>query len=176
MNIFALHDDPKLAARDLCVEHMKMLVECAQQLQTCFSLELLAQAPRTALGTVRKHGNYNQPCCKWARKSQGNMQWLIDHAYEIEQVRLRNGCQPHYTVQFIDWVVHNLEKSTVPIGPKTEHIVCINENKLCRQDVRFAAASVVEKYRLFYVYDKPFATWFNAPPVWYTELKQSISK
>lgn len=57
MNIFVTDSNPTQAARNLCEKHIggKMLVESAQMLANCFSLDDLVNAPKTKTGNVRKY-------------------------------------------------------------------------------------------------------------------------
>lgn len=173
MNIFVLHNDPILAARDLCEKHVtKMYLESAQLLQTCFPQERLARpdCPRNAEGNVRKHSYFNHPCAKWARNSRANMLWLLDHADAMEDERLSRGYNPHATVPFVKWARANINDAWVPNNPLTEFAIAISEDKKCRQDPRFYLADAVLKYRLYYKHDKPFAKWKKGAPTWFTEL------
>ncbi len=60
MNIFVTNDDPVLAARDLCDQHVrsKMQIEGAIMLAHAFPQELLdhPSTPRTQSGKPRKSG------------------------------------------------------------------------------------------------------------------------
>lgn len=167
MNIFAIYSNPVKAAHHLCDQHLnKMVVESAQMLATCFTLDRLAQSdcPRSKSGKPRRHSYYNHPCTKWTRASLQNMIWLIIHTEAMETERLRRGFKPHFTMEFISWCAKNYKDSIVPDGPLTEFAVAISDNQLCRQVVGFDSLSPVEKYQLYYKYDKPFATWKRNKP------------
>lgn len=169
MNIFALQSDPILAARDNCDIHTNsQFKEIAQMLASCFTPEHLLDAPLTQKGKPRKQGYFNHPVTKWIRTSKENTRWAIKHAWALEEERRKIGYNPHFSSCFIQWVEHNLEHSSVSDGPLTDFAVAISGDKLCVKDPAFSAATSIEKYRLFYRYDKPFAKWTNRPvPDWF---------
>jgi hypothetical protein len=49
--------------------------------------------------------------------------------------------------------------SHVPNGSLTNFPVAISEDKKCRSVDVFDSLQTYEKYRLFYIHDKPFAKW-----------------
>lgn len=60
MNIFALHQDPQIAAQMHCDKHVvKMILESAHMLSTI-------------CGEGYKPTHQNHPCTKWARSSRSN--------------------------------------------------------------------------------------------------------
>lgn len=172
MNIFATDYCPKQSAINVCDKHFKMIVESCQILATGFSLDRLAASdcPRTQKGTPRKHFNPKHPSCVWARQSTGNFDWLILHTLALlEEKKYRYPNSPdHFCAGFVDWVVDNLDDAEVPHGEQTEFSVAISEDSKCRQDPSFNLTDVVNKYRLYYIYDKTFATWTRRQqPDWY---------
>jgi len=71
---------------------------------------------------------------------------------------------------FIKWVADNFDKAVVPDGQKTEFAVAIADRMRCRQDPAFNSLDSVGKYRLYYQYDKPFATWTRRQqPFWFSK-------
>jgi len=74
MNIFALDNNPIVAARKLKWGHVpKMILESTQML-SCVLEESKSPYKRT---------HYNHPCSIWVRHSSSNFRWLIDYAYEL---------------------------------------------------------------------------------------------
>jgi hypothetical protein len=169
MNIFCLDSDPKIAAQYNCDQHCnKIVLECAQMMANCFDLDTLKIAPTNSLGQPRKHSYYNHPVSKWMRESLGNLFWSIDHAIALESERLYRSYNPHFSMKFIHWVADNFDKSVVPDGQKTEFAVAIADQMKCRQQTNFNSLNSVEKYRLYYIHDKPFVTWKKREkPYWY---------
>ncbi len=179
MNIFCLNDNPVTSAIEMCDKHiLKMPVECAQLLATCFTLDRLAEpdCPRTQTGNPRKHFNPKHPSSLWTRETLSNMFWLIDHATALlSEFEHRYGKQ-HFCGGFIAWAADNIADCVVPDGDQTEFSIAINDEQQCRQDPRFESASVVDKYRLYYAHDKrDFAKWDKGRPApsWYDSLLAS---
>ena len=167
MNIFCIDENPIQAARWLCDQHCnKMVLESAQMLANCFTSETLEDAPRAKSGNVRKHSYYNHPCSIWVRESTDNMIWLILHALEMEEERLRRGFNPHFSVSFIDWCADNVARSFVPLGKQTDFAIAISPDKDCRKHSEFNSLDTVGKYRLYYALDKKFAKWTQNKPAW----------
>lgn len=173
LNIFIVHENPIVAASMLCNIHCNSQIrESAQMLANCFSPELLSVAPYTQKGTPRKYSHWNHPCSIWTRKSKSNMQWLIDHAIELENQRLKRGMNPHFVFSFLIWCRDNIRYSYISEGPLTEFAVAIAEDKNCRKLPDFNSFTIVGKYRSYICLDKPFAVWKNAPePEWIKEFK-----
>ena len=152
--------------------------ESAQMLSNCFSIERLAASdcPRTQKGNPRKHSYPHHPCSKWAAKTKANMDWLILHAYtQFEEFSFRNK-KRHFSQDFLDWIIDNINDSIVPDGDLTEFAVAIQQDKKCRQLPNFDSLSVVDKYRAFYQFDKPFATWKKGrnKPEWFDKLPELV--
>jgi hypothetical protein len=173
MNIFCLDQDPKKAARYLCDAHViKMIVESAQMLANCFTLERLAadDCPRNSSGNARSHGYSNHPCTRWAMESSSNMNWLILHALSMCHEKKRRYGGGHFSESFIRWCDLRYNDSLVPLGGLTDFAIAISDQQQCRKHQGFDGLTAVEKYRLYYIYDKSsFAKWkFCSPPKWFT--------
>ncbi len=167
MNIFVIDSSPSKAARQLCDQHInKMVLESAQMIANCFSLEILEDAPKTKSGTARKHSYFNHPCSIWVRDSTANLRWLLNHAIAMERERIARGYKPHFSIEFIKWAKNNISLSNNPVARRTEFAIAISENMTCRQVPKFDQLDRVSQYRLYYKYDKPFATWKRNKPTW----------
>jgi len=169
MNLFILDENPIKAAQYNCDLHCnKIVLEAAQMLANCFEPDVLLHAPTTKAGTVRKHSYYNHPVSIWMRKTLSNLFWSIEHAYGLEEERLHRGYNPHHSITFIRWCADNFDKSVVPDGMLTEFAVAISADKNCRKVDGFEYMNVVNKYRQYYIHDKPFAEWSNRnTPDWF---------
>jgi hypothetical protein len=172
MNIFILDPCPKKAAEYNCDKHVsKIVLECAQMMANCFSLDTLKSAPPNFAGQPRKHSYFNHPVSKWMRETLGNLLWSIDHAFALESERIYRGYNPHFSMRFIQWVADNFDQSIVPDGPQTEFAVAIAPAMRCRQHPMFNSLDPVAKYRLYYMYDKPFVTWTRREkPCWFNPM------
>lgn len=171
MNIFCLQLNPVAAARDNCDIHTnKMLLECAQLLANCFTLEDLKSAPKIKTGEFRSHSYLHHPISKWVMLNNSNFEWTLLHAVSLEIERRKNGYKKHFSFDFLGWVCNNLSKSQVPEGDLTTFAVAINEQKNCRKLPGFDALHPVEQYRAYYIFDKPFAKWKTRPtPQWFLD-------
>ena len=165
MNIFATNQDPIIAARELCDQHVrsKMMIESAIMLQHCFENVILEIAPRTKSGNIRKSGKgyASHPCSVWVRQSTANYMWLVDHTLEMFNERDYRwpGSEPHFTHTFIKWCKNYSHLSNNHKGPLTPFAVAINNESACQQIKNFTQLPVIRQYQLYIQYDKEFATW-----------------
>ena len=93
MNIFALSDDPKLAAQYHCDKHVnKMLLESVQILNgSLYERDLDDLA---FYGYNHKH----HPCTLWAAESWANFEWLVRLTHHLNnEWRLRYDHDEHHT-------------------------------------------------------------------------------
>jgi len=174
MNIFCLDNDPTIAAEMMCDEHIKskMIVESAQMIANCFSLDMLKKAPLTKKGEFRKYSYEKHPCSIWTRQSDENLKWLVTHACAmfIEKI-CRGYINPHFSMDFIRWAADNMHKADVPkTGILTDFAIAININRECRKNPLFENLNTIEKYKLFYIEDKPFTTYRTNPPEFMKEF------
>jgi hypothetical protein len=163
MNIFAIDRNPSIAAKHLVDAHcVKMVLESAQMLANCFSLNMLASpdCPRTLNGKIRKYSYVNHPCSKWVRLSKSNMLWLIEHAIELDNERVaRFRSKPHFSLKFIIWCRDNINLSIVPDGVLTEFAQAI--------PVEYKHNDSVVAYRNFYRHGKKHLhNWKRNKPEW----------
>lgn len=93
MNIFVLDRDPIKSAQLQKDRHViKMCLESCQLLCNCFDQD---EVPY-------KRTHYNHPCSVWARESEGNFNWLKQHAIALcEEYTFRYG-KIHKCRQVID--------------------------------------------------------------------------
>ena len=164
MNIFATSQCPVQSARWLCDKHVvKMGVESVELLANCFTLDRLSKpdCPRTQKNRIRGHFNPKHPSCLFTTHNRSNMRWVIDHAEAIFQEKYERYPKGgrHFSHDFLDWVRANVADSIVPEGELTDFTVAISADKNCRQINGFDKLPVTERYRLYIIHDKPFATW-----------------
>lgn len=172
MNLFVLDQDPKIAAQYNCDKHIsKMILEIAQMTANCFTEEQLKHAPPTQKGTPRKHSYYNHPVSIWIRQSKENFEWALVHAFELENERMHRGyTTPHFSISFLQWCAANINECCVGNAGFTPFAVAIAPDKNCRKISGFDSLDTVEKYRLYYIHDKPFVKWTNREtPYWFNK-------
>jgi len=177
MNIFVTDDDPIVAARNLCDQHVrsKMQIEGAIMLAHAFDQEVLnhPDTPRTSTGKPRKSGKgyAKHQCSKWARESKDNFEWLVDHTLEMFTERMHRWpeSKEHYTKTFIQWCKDNIDKTSIDKISQTPYVVAISEVSECRKVVKdFNKLPVIEQYKHYIKIDKTFATWTKRnKPDWY---------
>lgn len=159
MNIFCLSSDPIEAAQFHCDKHMKMIVESFQMLGSSVIRHGAkpSDMPLTQKGTPLKGGYPHHPSTRWAGDSRCNFEWLSLLALAL--------CQ-EYTLRYNK--IHACEKGInnlinmsefIPNLPQTDFAIAINPESNCRRVDGFDNLSAIEKYRLFYKMDKPFAKW-----------------
>ena len=137
MNIFYIHPDPVIAARQLADDHIrKMQIESAQMLCT---------AHHESGGTAPyKRAHANHPSTKWTRQSIEHYNWLVTHGLEIcYEFEKRYGKQ-HATQAILEWCQCN-----IPNIPNHMFV----EPPLCMPD-EFKMDNAVDSYRNFYINDK----------------------
>ena len=96
MNIFYLHEDPKLAASYVYDKHkVKMILESAQMLCTahhCYgSAEQRANVPY-------KQAHLNHPSSVWTRASIQHYNWLYDHMIALGNEYTKRYNKIHLTI------------------------------------------------------------------------------
>lgn len=169
MNIFVLHENPRIAAQYHCDKHVvKMILETAQMLGSAVIRHGAQpeQMPLTQSGKPYKGGYHYHPCTVWAGDTRDNFQWLCQLGFYLcaeytKRYHKVHSCEPKIT---------HLSKlsNLIPDGKLTEFAVAISEDSNCRLLPLFEQKSVVEKYRAYYNCDKSgFATWKTNTPSWY---------
>jgi hypothetical protein len=155
MNIFVLSESPIEAAQMQCNKHVvKMVTETAQILCSIFPD---GQAPY-------KRTHYNHPCCKWARYSRENYQWLLQHGDALAEEYALRYDRLHAAFQGVLWCKEHFHQLNCwPTEGLTPHPQCMPDE--------YKRPSVVEAYREYYVKAKAhFAKWPEGRmPAWWAE-------
>lgn len=178
MNIFVTNEDPIIAARELCDKHVrsKMQIEGAIMLAHAFPQCVLDHysTPKTKSGSSRKAGKgYSRHQCSiWARESKENFLWLVNHTLEQFDERMYRwpASEEHFTKEFIVWCSKNIHNTLIEKICLTPFAVAIGKDTICRSVVpKFNELSVIDQYRYYIIYDKPFAKWTKrSSPNWYS--------
>ena len=154
MNIFVVHQDPKTSAQQLCDKHVvKMILESAQMLCSAYPN---GDAPY-------KRAFYNHPCTIWARESQENYEWLLDHAYAMCQEYTRRYGKVHKSINAIEWCGKNQAKLELPKKGLTKFAQAMPEE--------YKNKCSITAYRSYYNGEKAgFATWKKREtPKWFVK-------
>ena len=162
MNIFAVNDDPRLAALELPDKLIpKMIVESTQMLSTAHRV-LDGDAGADAK-LLYKKAYENHPSCVWVREDAMNYWWLWMHALALsEEYKWRftdgTGVAAHKTVP----VIHHLQNLPVNIpANKDTSWEVLADLPLCMPDQYKQEGSghriyAMESYQKFITQDKPY--------------------
>ncbi|MGE4384521.1 MAG: pyrimidine dimer DNA glycosylase/endonuclease V [Endomicrobiaceae bacterium] len=152
-----LDKDPKLSAQFQCDKHIcKMTVESCQILCSVFYHNSEIVPPY-------KLTHKNHPCCKWARESCGNFNWLLKHAKSLlEEYAVRYN-KRHKCNDILQWITNNKSNLQFDKIEMTSFAQAIPE--------RYKKDNTVEAYRNYYKKEKyKFAVWKNsAKPDWFMQ-------
>lgn len=160
MNIFAVHPNPKISARQLCDQHVvKMALESAQLLCNVRHGQHLPAPYRPF--------NPQHPCSIWAGESLENYEWLLDHALELcHEFERRfgkiHGCQK--PIEFCS--SHRGQLRFSHVG-QTDFRQCMPQIYQCEGDA-------IQAYQNYYRGEKlRFARWnYSAKPEWIKKDRQ----
>ena len=161
MNIFAIDDDPVVAAQGLCDQHVvKMVTETAQMLCSAYHVATQSPAPY-------KPTHVNHPCTKWAGRTRGNWDWLVDHGLALSAEYTYRYGKTHASQSAIQWCkdrTSDIEGSRAIIGWPRER----EDFEQCVLP-QYKQSDSVEAYRLYYRGEKlSFARWKDTSrkPLW----------
>ena len=173
MNIFAIDKCPNKSAKHLCDKHLsKMAVESFQMLGSAVIRHGATpeQMPLTSKGTPLKGGYHHHPCTKWSGDTYQNFAWLCSHAIRICKEFTDRYGKEHSCKKGIYHLFNMVNRSDIkiPYDKLTDFAVAISDTMNCRLIPDFDSFPSVTKYRLYYKLDKPFATWKQNEPKWYS--------
>jgi len=162
MNIFAVDNDPCVAATQLCDKHVvKMIVEGCQMLSTNHRLSgsHVVYAPVH----LYKQSFQNHPCTIWARHNNQNYMWLAEHTLELCYEYTRRYNKVHSSEGMAKWFCTFYPLRT-PDGDLTPFAQAMPEEFKVPGDS-------VAAYRKYYIGAKSkIAKWkYTNPPDWYTK-------
>ena len=163
MNIFILSGDPTEAAVAQINKHIvKIPLETAQ---------MLCAAYPDGIAPYKKT-HYNHPCTVWARTCIENFNWLVEHGIALCQDYTHRYGRRHKCQDVIEWCRDN-PPELYTLGGKTAFAVAIADDQICRLVPNFDSLSVVDMYRMYYLYDKSrIAQWTNRePPIWWVDYQ-----
>lgn len=170
MNIFVVHENPRIAARMLCNEHVvKMTLESTQMLATVLIRHGVTDDVLRRFGVLTKTGrpyratHLSHPCVMWANESRQAFDWLATHALALAtEYGLRFGKNHACTVPILGCVLI-AQTQTLPqpfvFGPMKPFPQAMpDEHKVPNDAVR--------AYRSYY--HEKCANWAEAgrPPKW----------
>jgi hypothetical protein len=169
MNIFVVHTNPELAARQLCNKHVvKMTLETAQML--CTTAHVLKDEGKldADLDIPYKRCHVNHPCTVWARQSLFNYHWLLIHGLSLASEYTHRYGKVHKSQAVIDWAM-GLDVDVAFDNYDPTPFAQAMPDKYKRDNA-------VDAYRAYYMGEKArFAVWSKRePPQWWHEHMNTL--
>lgn len=173
MNIFILHEDPRVSAQMQCDRHAtKMVVEQAQML--CFAHLVANNDKRWVERNITfklNKGHAKHPCTLWLMEDERHYAWgyrylqAMLREYDYRYDGLRRGKYAGI-IQMLDALARIPGSKTSALnvkGEPDEYVLAMNRAPECYSE------NAVEAYRRYYVVNKQgFATWKRRrPPTWF---------
>lgn len=161
MNIFAVNEDPRLAALELPDKLVpKMIVESAQMLSTAHRV-LDGDAGADAKGLYKK-AYENHPSTIWVRQDAMNYWWLWMHALTLcQEYKWRYTDETNIAAHKTETVIHELQDLPLNIpANKDTNWEILQDLPLCMPDHYKVGSGhkiyATESYQQFVTQDKPY--------------------
>lgn len=178
MNIFAVNDDPRLAARDLPDKLIVKMPTESVQLLTPWAFNVhgvkIEKPSQTELFETNKKyygtkGFAHHPCAKWLYESPSNVFWLLDHAIAMSNEYTCRYNKQHGVNFALEQLNDLLEKSYTYGWSKwfdhTEFVQAMPEQFKIPGDPVTAYRNYINGY-------KGYAEWrYSEKPEWWDEAK-----
>lgn len=154
MNIFAVDNDPVVAAKSLCDRHVvKMTLETAQIL--CTVARKLGHS-----NVPYKSTHANHPSVVWVSKTYENWKWAVEHGLALADEYQHRYGKEHASRKVIQFIKDNQFAPTnaFALQPFSQNM-----------PDQYKCSDAVEAYRKYYIYEKhTFAKWAKTqPPSWW---------
>jgi len=164
MNIFAVHENPGIAARSL---PDKLVVKMPTE-----SLQLLTPWAYNAHGfiTTKPDGtNYgvkgfaHHPCAKWLYESPANVHWLLEHAFSMADEYWQRYNKYHGTLHGLNQI-RSLVYKNYNKDNSRDHTPFV----LAMPEQYKDPSNPVQSYRNYLLHEKGYAVWKRANhPDWW---------
>lgn len=161
MNIFVINKNPKIAARELCDQHVvKMILESHQMLSMVVK-ELSSSEYWNSILPGAPKAHLKHPCTKWVLESRGNYKWLVSHLREMHLEYTRRYDKIHKQEGLLMIYEGQMPHLNFPKERRTKFALAMPDE--CK------SASPVQSYRKFYNLHKfTFAKWKSGNiPEWF---------
>lgn len=167
MNIFAVNDDPRLAARDLPDKLVVKMPTESLQLLTPWAFNTHGVYTQKPDGTnYGIKGFAHHPCAKWLYESDANVMWLLEHAIEMSQEYTRRYNEQHGVNYAIEQLV-KLTQNWMP-GISCDHTEFV---QAMPEEFKIPGGAVTA-YRNYINGYKGYAEWrYSEKPNWWDEAK-----
>jgi hypothetical protein len=152
MNIFVLNDNPTIAAKEHCDQHVvKMPLETAQMLSTVLH--------QYGINGLYKPCFQKHPCTIWTGVNRSNFRWLCKLGLELCAEYTRRYGKIHKSQTVIEQAYQFVD--LLPTGKLTPFALAMPIQ------YQFSKSAVVS-YRCYYVGEKKkFATYKTKQPRWF---------
>jgi hypothetical protein len=168
MNIFAVNDDPRLAAQDLPDKLIVKMPTESIQLLTPWAWNahsIYIQKPDGDTYGIK--GFAHHPCAKWLYESPSNVNWLYQHAYEMSAEYTRRYGKTHG----VDYALEQLS-DLISWHYPNEHWVDHTEFVQAMPIEFKVPGDSVTAYRNYINGYKGYAEWrYSKKPDWWDETK-----
>ena len=167
MNIFAVSNDPTIAARQLPDKLVVKMPTESIQLLTPWAFNthgVYVQKPDGTNSGIK--GFAHHPCAKWLYESDANVMWLLEHAIEMSQEYTRRYNRQHGVNYAIEQVV-KLTQNWMP-GISCDHTTFV---QAMPEEFKIPGDAVTA-YRNYINGYKGYAEWrYCEKPDWWDEAK-----
>lgn len=166
MNIFAVNEDPRLAARDLPDKLVVKMPTESLQLLTPWAFNthgVYVQKPDGTNYGIK--GFAHHPCAKWLYESPSNVAWLLNHAWEMTREYTRRYGKQHGVWMALDQLTDLIYWHDPDLGWKehTPFVQAMPEEFKVPGDAVTAYRNYINGY-------KGYAEWrYSEKPDWWCE-------
>jgi Pyrimidine dimer DNA glycosylase len=169
MNIFAVNNNPTVAAHDLPDKLVvKMPTESVQMLCPWAFSEHGALIPKPSGGSYGTKGFAHHPCSRWVKVDPANAAWLILHAEGLCEAYTRRYGKIHGTTQALR-SLRELFTTKYGLTPE-QSFEAHTPFALAMPDKYKDEQDRVGSYRRYVNEEKGYAVWkYSAPPHWWNE-------
>jgi len=166
VNIFAVNNDPRLAARDLPDKLVVKMPTESIQLLTPWAFNthgVYIQKPDGTNYGIK--GFAHHPCAKWLYESPANVAWLLTHAWAMSQEYTRRYGKQHGVWMALDQLADLIYWHDPDLGwnDHTEFVQAMPDEFKVPGDP-------VQAYRNYINGYKGYAVWnYSEKPIWWCE-------
>ncbi len=159
MNIFYIHDDPKVCATAMTDKHIvKMILESAQLMSTAHRyldgqpyIKLSKSGARLTRYTHDKPfyqaSHINHPSGVWVRESQHNYQWLYEHFLALNEEYTKRYGKTHKSYTELNELLRYPPKNVPVTTERTPMRIAITDTQWHRD-------CPIASYRAYYIGEK----------------------
>jgi hypothetical protein len=168
MNIFAVNDDPRLAAKDLPDKLIVKMPTESIQLLTPWAFNVHGVYIQKPDGnTYGIKGFAHHPCAKWLYENPANVAWLYHHAVEMSEEYTRRYGKTHGVTYALEQLAKEIYKHYPEVNwvNHTEFVQAMPEQFKVFGDPVTAYRNYINGY-------KGYAVWnYSEKPEWWDEAK-----